>query len=59
MNNLNSLKKVPASKFRREIKKWLRYIEETNESIIITHRSKESIVLVPIKFLEDLVNILS
>lgn len=48
-------KKVPASKFRREMKKWLRYVEETNEPIIITHRSKESLVLLPIKYLEELV----
>lgn len=56
MNSLDSLKKVPTSKFRREMKKWLRYVEETNEPIIITHRSKESVVLVPIKYLEELVD---
>lgn len=55
MDNLDSLKKVPTSKFRREMKKWLRYAEETNEPIVITHRSKESVVLVPIKYLEELV----
>jgi prevent-host-death family protein len=59
MNSLDSLKKVPTSKFRREMKKWLRYVEETNEPIIITHRSKESVVLVPIKYLEELVDIFS
>jgi prevent-host-death family protein len=55
MNSLDSLKKIPASKFRREMKKWLRYVEETNEPIIITHRSKESVVLLPIKYFEELV----
>jgi prevent-host-death family protein len=59
MNNLDLLKKVPTSKFRREMKKWLRYVEETNEPIIITHRSKESVVLVPIKYLEELVDTFS
>jgi prevent-host-death family protein len=59
MNSLDSLKKVPTSKFRREMKKWLRYVEETNEPIIITHRSKESVVLVPMKYLEELVDTFS
>lgn len=55
MNSLDSLEKVPTSKFRREMKKWLRHVEETNEPIVITHRSKESVVLVPIKYFDELV----
>lgn len=51
---IETYKKVPTSKFVRERRKWLRYVEETNEPIIITHRSRESVVLAPIKFLEDL-----
>lgn len=59
MISLDLLKKVPTSKFRREMKKWLRYVEKTNEPILITHRSKESVVLVPMKYLEELVDTFS
>lgn len=30
--------RVPASKFRRELRKWLRHIDRTGESVVITQR---------------------
>jgi PHD/YefM family antitoxin component YafN of YafNO toxin-antitoxin module len=47
---------VPTSKFLRERRKWLRYVNETNESIIISHRSKQNVVLVPVEYFADLVD---
>jgi prevent-host-death family protein len=52
-----NLKKVPASKFRREMKKWLRIVEQTGEPIIITHRNLPSVVLMPVSLFEKMVDI--
>lgn len=49
-------KVVPTSKFLRERRKWFKYVNETNESIIISHRSKQSVVLVSAEYFVDLVD---
>ena len=54
---IEDLKKVPTSKFRREMKKWLRMIEQTGEPIVITHRNLPSVVLMPISLFEKYVDI--
>jgi PHD/YefM family antitoxin component YafN of YafNO toxin-antitoxin module len=54
MKQVDSFKKVPTSRFRREMRKWMRYVEQKNEPVVITHRSHQSVVFVPIKYLEDL-----
>jgi PHD/YefM family antitoxin component YafN of YafNO toxin-antitoxin module len=41
------------------MRKWIRYIEQTNEPVVITHRSQQSVVFAPIKYLEDLAAISS
>ena len=55
-DKFDSCKIVPTSKFLRERRKWFKYINETNESIIITHRSKQSVVLVPVEYFADLID---
>ncbi len=42
---MNNVTRVPASKFRREMKKWLRYVEE-HEMIVITQRNGPDLVCV-------------
>ena len=54
---LENLKKVPTSKFRRETKKWLKIVEQTGEPIVITHRNFPSVVLMPISLFEKMVDI--
>lgn len=55
-DKFDSCKIVPTSKFLRERRKWFKYVNETNESIIISHRSKQSVVLVPAEYFADLVD---
>jgi prevent-host-death family protein len=40
---MNDVARVPASKFRREMRKWLRYVEE-HEMIVITQRNGPDLV---------------
>jgi prevent-host-death family protein len=42
---MNNITRVPASKFRREMKKWLRYVEE-HEMIVITQRNGPDLVCI-------------
>lgn len=41
------MKKIPASKFRREIHKHLDYVRRTREPLIITHRTLPSVIIMP------------
>jgi|AntAceMinimDraft_6_1070360.scaffolds.fasta_scaffold264678_1 prevent-host-death family protein len=43
--DLLNLQRVPVSKFRRELRKWLRIVERTGEPIVITQRNGPELVL--------------
>jgi prevent-host-death family protein len=47
--------RVPASKFRREMKKWLRYVEE-HEMIVITQRNGPDLACVRHDLYEKMVD---
>ena len=40
--------RVPVSKFRRELRKWVRYIEKTGMPIIITQRFGPEVVFMKV-----------
>ena len=40
--------RVPASRFRRELRKWVRYIEKTGMPIIITQRFGPEVVFMKV-----------
>ena len=48
---------IPQSKFRREMKKWLRYIDKNpDEIIVITSRNIEPVCMINYKTYEKLVD---
>ena len=52
---MNNVTRVPASKFRREMKKWLRYVEE-HEMIVITQRNGPDLACVRHDLYEKMVD---
>ena len=52
---MNEMIKVPVSKFRREMRKWLRVVEEVG-SIVITQRNGPELVCVKHDLYEKLVD---
>jgi prevent-host-death family protein len=52
---MNNATKVPASRFRREMRKWLRYVEE-HDMIVITQRNGPDLVCVRYDLYEKMVD---
>jgi prevent-host-death family protein len=46
IHDSSTFKRVPVTKFRREMRKWLRLVDKTGEPIIITQRNGPELVLV-------------
>jgi prevent-host-death family protein len=44
--DLSNLQRVPVSKFRRELKKWIRIVDRTGDPIVITQRNGPELVLI-------------
>jgi len=52
---MDNVMRVPSSKFRREMKKWLRYVEE-HDMIVITQRNGPDLVCMRADLYEKMID---
>jgi prevent-host-death family protein len=50
----NGMITIPVSRFRREFRKWIKYVENTNQPVIISTRNQGDYVFVPVSLLVEL-----